>query len=510
MGASVLTSHYEKGPVLNMVHTDDGLTWIPYIEKIPMLGGGSDMLTWFSPNGFANNSLQIVTEDANAKGHQMSDSLTTGSDSCVYEVWHESRERFERANYDIRLAVYCDGWQYGNDTTGPATQNPHVLPSPYDRTHSTSLKVIAQISDYSTGFSNITAAESALTDTSVDDPLMVDWTYAWVMNLTGYDKSPIETAWMWANETAAGWPSGSCHRFWIRGQDNKGNWGTGNYADVCVIAPPPVPRPVVMESAVLTGTAYKDVTLAWSNSPDDGGGSNVVTSYEVLKSGSISGPFAIVANVPADGSPTYAWTDVDAGHGNPDDFFYYVVANSTFHDSLPSRLAGKFSRTMSGGKQLVSFPLEQAEYNPDVVFQTFGYSYVRTYMAGTPNPWWCHKPDLTINSLTHLSVIQGYWVEMDGPGTMTVAGLVPEETTAILESGWNMIGFPSFKESYSFADLDAAIGGSLQLVEIYDPTAGPYFLQKVTRNAWASTYLMPGYAYLIRVSSDADWSVPSS
>ena len=73
-----------------------------------------------------------------------------------------------------------------------------------------------------------------------------------------------------------------------------------------------------------------------------------------------------------------------------------------------------------------------------------------------------------------------------------------------------MIGFPSFSESYTLADLDAAIGGMLQLVEIYDANAGPYYLQKVHRNAWATTYLLPGYAYMVRVSSDASWQVPDS
>jgi len=508
MGSSVLSARYDSGPVLNAVHTDDGLTWLPYIESKHVPGGMTNLSTWFSPNAFTDRELLDVTGDAYAKGHQMSDTLTTPVKSCVYEVWHESRERFERASYDIRLAVYCDGWQSSSDTTGPLTKDPATIPNPYDKTYSTSFRVVAEISDYTTGFSNVTSAEMVLTDTSVNSPRLVDWSNAWQMNLTGYDRSPVETAWLWANETAAGWSLGPCHRFWIRGGDEKGNWGLGDYVDVCVIASDVFPAPPMMTAAKLTGPGYMDVELAWLKSPSDGGGSGIVTSYKVSRTPSVHGPFIVVANVTATGAASYRWTDVGAGHGDARNFFYNVVASSLTHDSAPSRLAGKFTRTMDGGKQLVSFPLEQADNDPLVVFQTISYAYARTYVAGTPNPWWCHKPGLFINSLAELNVAQGYWVELDGPGTMTVAGLVPRGLVMHLKSGWNMIGFPSFDESYSFADLNAAISGMLQLVEMYDASEGPYYLQKVHRNVWASTYLTPGYAYMIRVSSDVNLAVP--
>jgi len=507
MGESVLTTRYDEGPAISIVATEDGLVWISNAEGKEVLGGRSDLETWSSPDGFANRTRLNVTLDTYGKGHQMSDSLTIGSKSCVYEVWHESRESFEKARYAIRLATYCDGWQNVNDTVGPITQNPATIPNPYEKTHSTSLKVTAYISDVSTGYSNITAAELVLTDTSVNDSSLVDWTNAWAMNLSGVNRSPVETAWLWANDTAAGWPIGSCHRFWIRGQDSTGNWGTGNRIDVCVIAPRP-PGAAQMTKAELAGSGFANVIITWSRSPDDGAGDASVVDYTVWRSEQIGGPYIITAKVRATGSQNYSWTDYGAGHGDPHDYFYYVTAGSAYHDSPPTRLAAKFHRVLDAGKQLVSFPLEQANYDPAVVFQTFSYSYVRTYVAGTPNPWWCHKPGRFGDSLTELSVLQGYWVDVDGPGTMTVAGLVPNNLMMTLKSGWNMIGFPSFNKSYTFADLDAAVGGALQLVEIYDASAGPYYLQKVLRNKWSTTYLQAGYAYTVRVSVDVDWLIP--
>ena len=457
-------------------------------------------------SGASFNGAEKVSDNAGTAVNDVRATSVSSGMSGTVIAWQDNRD----GDTNIYATVGV-GSGIGNDTAGPITRYPMTIPNPYIKDFSTSLEVVAYIDDSYTGHSNITAAQLVLTDTTVSDPSAVDWTKAWVMNLTGIDRNPVERAWLWANETAAGWPVGSCHRFWIRGQDSRSNWGTGAYADVCVVVVTPgFPRPPIMTKAELTGSGYGDVSLMWASSPDDGGGLNDVNVYKVSRSGDIRGTFVVVANVTATKSAFYTWTDRGAGHGNLRDFFYHVVASTPFNDSLPTRLAGKFSRSMSGGKQLLSFPLEQADYNISIVFQTFDFTYSRTYVAGIPNPWWCHKPGRFINSLTELSILQGYWVELDGPGTMTVAGLVPENVVMHLKSGWNMMGFPSFNEAYTFADLDTAIGGMLQLVEIYDPAAGPYYLQKVHRSAWPSTYMETGFAYMVRVSSDVDWLVPSS
>ena len=464
------------------------------------------MTDWWSDNDGANwNGPQKVSDNAGtAVNDDLATSVCIGADGAPRIAWQDNRD----GNTNI-YSTFGTSSGSSNDTTGPSARGIMTIPNPYIVNISTSLFVIGIIDDSLTGRSNITSAQLVLTDQTVDDPSMVDWTGAWAMNISGVNKKPIETAWLWANGTAAGWPVGSCHRFWIRGQDNKWNWGIGNHADVCVVTAR-VPMPPIMMKAVLGGSAFANVALTWAKSPDDGGGAGDVSHYNVSRSEDIGGPFSVVANVTATGSPDYTWTDPGAGHGDFRNLFYRVVASSTYRDSEPTRLAAKFYRTMSGGKQLVSFPLEQADNDPAVVFQTFSYTYARTYIAGTPNPWWCHKPGLFIDSLTELDLAQGYWVELDGPGTMTVAGLVPQNVVVGLKSGWNMIGFPTLNQTYTFADLNTAVGGVLQLVEMYDPSNGPYFLQKVLRNDWASTHLTTGYAYMIRVSSDANWAVPNS
>ncbi len=508
MGDSALTTRYSDGPVFNIVYTDDGIVWVPYEEEKELLGGQTDLSIWRSSDGFANRSVMNITEDTYGKGHLMADTLTINSRSCVNQVWHESGTPFEHASYDIRLATYCSDEPPVNDIVGPITRFPTTIPTTFNTISSDSLRVVAQITDVHTGYNNITAAELVITDTTVNDSLSIDWTNAWAMNLTGIDRSPTEASWLWANETALTWPSNSCFRFWIRGEDNKGNWGTDAYVDVCTVTIAVTPYPSEMKTAKLTGPGYSDVTLTWSKSLDDGGGRNVVTKYKVSRSENIRGPFTVIANVTANGAPEYSWSDFGAGHGDYRQFFYLIIANSTFRDSSPSKLAGKFYRTMDGGHQLVSFPLIQANNDPMVVFQTFNYVYARTYVAGESSPWWSHKAGRVINTLTELSHVQGYWIEMGGPGTMTVAGLVPENIKINLKSGWNLIAFPSFNKSYTFSDLDTALGGLLQAVEIFDSSATHYNLGRVQRVAWSTTYLDSGCAYMVRMSADVTWTVP--
>jgi len=454
-----------------------------------------DGVTWNGPRKVSDNAGTAVNDD-------LATSVCMGADGTPRIAWQDNRD----GNTNI-YSTFGTSPESNNDTVGPSARGIMTIPNPYIANVSTSLFIIGIMDDSLTGRGNITFARLVLTDQTVDDPRMVDWTRGWAMNLSGVNKKPIETAWLWANTTAAGWPVESCHRFWIRGQDNKWNWGMGNYADVCVVTSR-VPMPPIMMKAVLGGSAFADVALMWAKSPDDGGGSGDVSHYDISRSESIGGPFSVIASITATGSPNYTWTDPGAGHGDLRNLFYRVVASSAVLESEPTKLAARFHRTMTGGKQLISFPLEQADDDTAVVFQTFDYIYARTYIAGTPNPWWCHKPGLFINSLNHLNPTQGFWVELDGPGTMTVAGMVPQNVVIALKSGWNMIGFPSFNESYAFEDLDAAVGGLLQQVEMYDSSAGPYYLQKVLRNAWPATYLNTGYAYMIRVSGDAGWSVP--
>ncbi len=512
-GVAVSDANYNRRPVLNIVYTDDGIVWIPYME----LGnpyGVPNMWTWSSRDGFATApNRTLVSADAFAKGHQMSDTLTTPVSSCVYEVWHENIAPSGEVNYDVYLAIYCAGWDTTPDNLGPSALNLATLPNPVNRTFpSPTFKIKADISDINTGYNNIIAAQLLMTDLTVTDPSTLDWSNAWSMNLTGVDRSPTETAWLYANWLPSLWSLGECRRFWIRGEDNKSMWGQGEMVDVCVTqAPDKPPPPPVMQKAELTGTNNKDVTLTWSRSLDDGAGANDVSIYKVWKSDAARGTYFIVYNVTATGASAYSWTDINAGHGNMQFFFYYVQANDSVFDSLPTKLAAKFFRTLTDGdSNLLSVPLYQANYHPNQVLKTIGFTSVRTYYSLGGDPWRSYKPGRAINDISAMDVKSGYWVKLTAPGTMTVAGLVPDLTTMTLPAGWNLIGFPSFRTNYTLGDFAAAAGGSVHAVETYDSSAGPYYLQRLAQSEWSTTCMQAGQAYWILLSSAVTWYVPGT
>ena len=92
------------------------------------------------------------------------------------------------------------------------------------------------------------------------------------------------------------------------------------------------------------------------------------------------------------------------------------------------------------------------------------------------------------------------WVNVTGDCNLTVAGVVPAQTTIQLYEGWNLVSFPSFNASYSVSDLKAEIGATR--VEGYD-LASPNFL-KVLGDA---EVLQAVYGYWVRVEMDTFWTI---
>lgn len=97
----------------------------------------------------------------------------------------------------------------------------------------------------------------------------------------------------------------------------------------------------------------------------------------------------------------------------------------------------------------------------------------------------------------------GLWVNVTDNSNLTVAGVVPAQTTIHLAAGWNLVSIPSFNSSYSVADLKLEIGASR--VEGYDPLP-PYHLSVLAD----AEVLRAGYAYWVRVDADTDWIVEVS
>jgi len=72
-----------------------------------------------------------------------------------------------------------------------------------------------------------------------------------------------------------------------------------------------------------------------------------------------------------------------------------------------------------------------------------------------------------------------------------------------LQTGWNLVGFPSSQTTYSVAQLKADTGATR--VEGFDSTAGPYYLRAMID----TDMLLASRAYWVYVPSSTIWAVPA-
>ena len=104
-------------------------------------------------------------------------------------------------------------------------------------------------------------------------------------------------------------------------------------------------------------------------------------------------------------------------------------------------------------------------------------------------------------TLEHANHTIGLWVNVTQDSNFTIAGVVPISTAIHLHAGWNLVGFPSFDDNYTVADLKAVI--AVGRIEGFDGGPPPYFLRAMTDG----DFLQAGFGYWINTSSEATWIV---
>ncbi|MEE9507593.1 MAG: NosD domain-containing protein, partial [Thermoplasmata archaeon] len=263
----------------------------------------------------------------------------------------------------------------------------------------------------------------------------------------------------------------------------------------------PSARPPVASGARLSGNGLENVTVEWLLSPDDGGGYYSVVEYEIYRGATYDSDglsYELIASV-ANG--TSAFTDTLAGEGEPNSYFYMVCAvDRDNRTACTQDQADKFTHPLAQGPNLISIPLVQSNESVETVLQTVEYDTAWYYDSFTQE-WNWHMKDKTYSGgLSNLNHTMGVWVNVTEDSNLTVAGVVPAQTTIHLCSGWNLVSFPSFNASYTVADLKAETGATR--VEGYDP-APPYFLRVLSD----SDALLAGRAYWVKVQTDVVWVV---
>ena len=250
--------------------------------------------------------------------------------------------------------------------------------------------------------------------------------------------------------------------------------------------------------AHLSGTNLENVTLTWNLSLDDGGGRNNVVEYAIYRGTTYDGSglsYDFLANV---SNGTSIFVDSYVGDGNSTNFFYRVCSVSDLNlTSCSWDQAAKFTRQ---GWSLMSIPLIQSNESIEHVLRTVEYDRA-WYYDSLDQEWMWHMPFKNYRrGLWTINHTMGLWVVATGASTLTIAGVVPTQTTIQLHKGWNLVSFPSFNTSYTVADLKADTGATR--VEGYD-TVPPYYL----RVLGDAEVLQAGYGYWVSVELDIVWTV---
>ena len=263
-----------------------------------------------------------------------------------------------------------------------------------------------------------------------------------------------------------------------------------------------VMRPPRTQDATLSGIGFENVSIRWSLSPDDGGGYQTVIGYRIFRNLNYDPDgqgYQILADL---SSGTSMFVDALAGEGDPNNYFYRICAVDTGNDiSCAAKQAGKFTRPLLEGPNLVSVPLIQADEGVKAVFQTVKWDKAWKYDSFAHEWKWHMKFKPFQRELERVSHREGIWINVTEISNLTVAGIVPLTTVIQLHEGWNLVGFPSFKFTYAVADLKADTGATR--VEGYDPNSDPYYLRELAD--WE--ILEAGYGYWIKVDSGTVWTV---
>ncbi len=489
-GGIVSQTYYVTRPVLDIDDASNTLVVTFYEEDTIPLLGSPNIHVVFSQDGYASGVTSELTADAYGKGQPITDTI----DTTIFTTYHA---RSQKGDTDIYLRIYNWDWWNDADNLGPVTTVVASNPNPFNLTAYSQFLLTGNVDDVSTGYNNIAAAEYFLQDfrpTPAQDGTGTS------MSATdaGFD-SPIEGV-SAVVDVPGNWLLGQCKKAWVHGQDILGYWGDHEYVEICLTAvgaqKPAMP---VMTDALLS-PAIADVTLNWDASPDDGSGEMDIVHYGIHRATSYLGPYQNVGNVTATQSPSYTWTDLGTGHGDPLNYFYCVRAFDGVLESECPDIGAKFTMPLTAGIHLISIPVRASDPSVESIFQTISVARVWTYVASdTADPWKTWSSVKKYTDLPAIDITMGLWVDVSVGGDLTVAGLVPRSVSVTMEKGWNLIGVPTFLD-YIVSDTGATEA------EGYDGAAPPYYLRKIN----LFDPLVTGEAYWVHKSAAIAWPVDNA
>jgi hypothetical protein len=186
--------------------------------------------------------------------------------------------------------------------------------------------------------------------------------------------------------------------------------------------------------------------------------------------------------------------------GDTSSYFFYVVAVDS--EWLTSGMSNQAGRVVEYGAGIVGNALLGNPFivpNDDVleVIDWVMFDYIRAYDPSRPvSPWTSYAPGRSYQSLTHLPLGMGFWLNTTAIFGVPFVGLVPDSAVISLKAGWNLVA--------SCSMINRTVGDMLAGVpwvaaEVLDASQPGYYL----RRASSTDILFPGQGFWVQVASDS-------
>ncbi len=122
------------------------------------------------------------------------------------------------------------------------------------------------------------------------------------------------------------------------------------------------------------------------------------------------------------------------------------------------------------------------------------------------DPWKSYNaslPNWTIQQLTHMDRVSGYWIYMYNATTLYYAGIYYDSNIP-LRNGWNLVGYPKNRTT----NINDSLNGiSFSVVEYYDTQTNTWMYYYQNGSSNTLTQFEPYEGYWINVSGLQQWNI---
>jgi hypothetical protein len=247
-----------------------------------------------------------------------------------------------------------------------------------------------------------------------------------------------------------------------------------------------------------------DITLAWDDNTEPNLAGYKVY-YDTDGSGApYSGAGAAEGDSPIDVGNVTEFTLSDLLDGKVH-YFTVTAYNDENLESGYSNEVDALSISLFQGPNLISLYRQPGDTDIESVLSSISGKYTSVW-AYIDNTWKVYDPvNPCFSDLTTMEAGRGYWVEMNESATMIVAGLVPSNSTNLV-NGSNLVGYNS-ASPWDTPDSVASIEG--QYVSVWAFIEGSWKVYDPANPGFSDLMIMePGRGYWIDVSEACVWNVP--